>query len=355
MSRPLGAIALVIHGAAAAVAILLAVLLPYLDLGGGRIALGGGGAPLVPILAICAAVLGLSALLVLYRAVPIFFRLPPYLCWILVLAAVIGVASLIGFWYGFLLEGEFRAWEYTVTGQVALYLFGLISLAALLVVALRIDERPSLSGALERASGWTPWITPLMVFAGSALLSIFLLEGMPHNKDETIYLIQARMYWDGYLTLPAPLYPELWLSQDMVTTQAGHFGRFPVGWPLILGLFDKLTIAWLANPLLAGLLVWLTHRLVRTIVGLEGRHPDRMDPGSHAVALFPGRELLRTYRQRLLAGPVRSLLPGDDRAADHWNCSAVRSRALGRLPHPPAGHALLRNSGRPLGALSADP
>jgi 4-amino-4-deoxy-L-arabinose transferase-like glycosyltransferase len=46
-----------------------------------------------------------------------------------------------------------------------------------------------------------------------------------------------------------------------------RFGKYPLGWPVMLSLGERFGLARLVNPILAGLAVWLTYRLGQKLLG----------------------------------------------------------------------------------------
>ena len=99
-----------------------------------------------------------------------------------------------------------------------------------------------------------------------AVLAAFLVtdrvfERMAHIEDEMAYAWQAQAISHGYLTLPSPPNPKSFLVPFVVDYNGQRFGKYPIGWPVILALGERLGIPYLINPILAGLGVWLTYQL----------------------------------------------------------------------------------------------
>lgn len=112
-------------------------------------------------------------------------------------------------------------------------------------------------------------IAVVVVFV-SSFIGGYVLEGIPHHNDATTYLIQGRVLTAGKFALKPPKHPKLFHEMRLKfrVTSAGYVGRYPPGWPLILGIFDKLGARWLANPLLLAGIIIITSRLVGRHVGL---------------------------------------------------------------------------------------
>lgn len=180
-----------------------------------------------------------------------------------VLAIVlVTLASIAGAEYGYLRTGGVSAYEYRDAARLVLYTLGI----ALLACSVPEELGPRLALAIRRQTpGFktVALLSALVVLAGS-LVGWLVLDGMPHITDGTAYLLEARTLWSGQLALDPPLYPELFESELLAfrLTEAGYFGKYPIGWPLVLGAFDAVGAPWLANAVLAGVMVLLTYAVV---------------------------------------------------------------------------------------------
>jgi hypothetical protein len=92
-------------------------------------------------------------------------------------------------------------------------------------------------------------------------------EGIPHLEDEIAYVWQAQAIADGNLTVPSPPQSKSFLVPFVVDYGGQRFGKYPLGWPILLAVGIRLGIRSLLNPLLAGLGVWLTYRLGKKVWG----------------------------------------------------------------------------------------
>ncbi len=92
------------------------------------------------------------------------------------------------------------------------------------------------------------------------------LDGIPHVTDEVVYTLQARIFAHGARTAPAADVPSM-LQYPFWVTGPEERAAFPFGWPLVLAFGELLGLAWLVNPLLAGVAVLLTFRVGRSVVG----------------------------------------------------------------------------------------
>ena len=94
-----------------------------------------------------------------------------------------------------------------------------------------------------------------------------VFERMAHIEDEMAYVWQAQAISRGYLTLPSPPMPKSFLVPFVVDYNGQRFGKYPIGWPVVLALGERLGAPYLVNPILAGLGVWLTYQLGKRLFG----------------------------------------------------------------------------------------
>ena len=107
----------------------------------------------------------------------------------------------------------------------------------------------------------------LLATALTAYLSTTVFERIPHLEDEFANLWQARVFAQGKLSLPSPEPPRSYLVPFVIDYQGHRFGKYPPGWPAALSLGVRAGAAWMVNPLLAGLAIWLTFRLASKLLG----------------------------------------------------------------------------------------
>lgn len=109
----------------------------------------------------------------------------------------------------------------------------------------------------------------ISILAGiaSAWISYNIFEGIPHLEDEFAYVWQAQVIARGELTVPSPVEPKSFLVPFVVDFEGQRFGKYPIGWPVVLSFGERLGLRWLVNPMLAGLGAWLTYRLGKKILG----------------------------------------------------------------------------------------
>jgi hypothetical protein len=108
----------------------------------------------------------------------------------------------------------------------------------------------------------------LLAVLVSAWITVNIFESMAHLEDEMAYVWQADVIARGKLSLPSPPDANSFLVPFVVDYEGQRFGKYPLGWPALLGIGVRLGLRSLINPLLAGLAVWLTYRLGRRTFGV---------------------------------------------------------------------------------------
>ncbi|MBN1147735.1 MAG: glycosyltransferase family 39 protein [Anaerolineales bacterium] len=106
----------------------------------------------------------------------------------------------------------------------------------------------------------------LAVLAGY-LVHDRVFERLAHIEDEMAYVWQAQVIEGGRLRLPSPPEPKSFLYPFVVDYGGQRFGKYPLGWPVLLAVGEILGARFLVNPLLGGLGVWLTYRLGKRLFG----------------------------------------------------------------------------------------
>ena len=145
--------------------------------------------------------------------------------------------------------------------------------------AVRVN---TLHASLQNSSSTRRWLLVafLVPVVLGSLMSRVALDGVPHFSDSLTYQMQGRMLYNGQLAMDKPAHPDLFIHSlffvtdgqriDPTTNQMAYegtkfFGKYPLGWPAVLGLFDKLGIGFMANAVLAGLGALLTFGLARQV------------------------------------------------------------------------------------------
>jgi 4-amino-4-deoxy-L-arabinose transferase-like glycosyltransferase len=123
----------------------------------------------------------------------------------------------------------------------------------------------------RRVDAWVLRVAGAVVVI-SAALSWFAYEAHPHVPDEVVYLLHARYFAEGMLTMPLPPVPAAFNLDLMHYESARWFSPVPPGWPMVLAIGAWLGVPWLVNPLLGGVAVVLTYLVMGHITsGREAR------------------------------------------------------------------------------------
>jgi hypothetical protein len=147
----------------------------------------------------------------------------------------------------------------------------------LLAAALPSDALPTVQGWIDRLLGPPvpdgvtasrgldrfAWLAAAWVTAVSAVLAAFIYERHPHVPDEVIYLYPARYFAHGMLTMPAPPVPTAFEVYLMDVVNGRWFSPVQPGWPALLAIGELANLAWLIDPILAGVNILLGYLLLR--------------------------------------------------------------------------------------------
>ncbi len=107
----------------------------------------------------------------------------------------------------------------------------------------------------------------LLAVVVSYIVADRVFEQMPHLEDEMAYVWQAEVLAKGHLTLPSPPSHNSFLVPFVVDYHGQRFGKYPLGWPVMLAIGVALGARSWVNPILAGICVWLTYRLGKKVLG----------------------------------------------------------------------------------------
>lgn len=123
---------------------------------------------------------------------------------------------------------------------------------------------------MERVRRIHPLDFAALIFSLLAVLAGFrvhdvIFERMAHLEDEMAYVWQAQAIAGGALAIPSPPISKSFLVPFVVDYNGLRFGKYPLGWPVVLAIGEYLNVRFLVNPLLGGLGVWLTYLLGRKL------------------------------------------------------------------------------------------
>jgi hypothetical protein len=100
---------------------------------------------------------------------------------------------------------------------------------------------------------------------GSYIVADRIYERIPHIEDEMAYVWEAQVISHGQITRPSPACPSCFLVPFVVDYHGIRFGKYPLGWPVILSFGIRLGLRDWVNPLLTGATIWLLYRLIKRI------------------------------------------------------------------------------------------
>jgi hypothetical protein len=117
---------------------------------------------------------------------------------------------------------------------------------------------------MSRAS-WLALLISLVGIWAAWMVGKNVFEEIPHIEDEMAYVWQTKVIARGHLTVPEPEHRASFLVPFVVDHNGQRFGKYPLGWPVVLAIGVFLGARSLVNPLLAGFGVWLVYRLGQRI------------------------------------------------------------------------------------------
>ena len=116
-------------------------------------------------------------------------------------------------------------------------------------------------GAIDRfvmlAALWTVMV--------SYLLAVVSYQRHPHVPDEVVYLIHARYFAQGMLSMVAPPLRDAFDVDLMSYEPTRWFSPVPPGWPAMLAVGARVGAPWLVDPILAGINIILAYAVSREI------------------------------------------------------------------------------------------
>lgn len=167
-----------------------------------------------------------------------------------------------------------------------------------------------------------------------AAVAIQIFENVPHLEDEYTLVWQAQAAARGQVLIPSPPSPDSFLVPFVIDAGGYRFGKYPLGFPVLLSLGIRLGLRDWVNPCIAACSLWLIYRLARRLQGewtglaallLTATSPffiiNSANLLSHAWALFLSLGFLLAWLELF---SFHSRIPG-------WLSCAVAGAALGAL------------------------
>ncbi len=93
------------------------------------------------------------------------------------------------------------------------------------------------------------------------VFSLVLFERIPHVQDSIAQLFHSKIFAEGTLTAPAPLFPEFFDYRHIVIRDGHWYSQYPPGHSFLLMLGSLVGAPWLINPLFAALVVGIVYFL----------------------------------------------------------------------------------------------
>ena len=109
-------------------------------------------------------------------------------------------------------------------------------------------------------------ILSFLAIIASYLVHDRVFERMAHIEDEMAYVWQAQAVSRSALTLPSPPEPKSFLIPFVVDYHGQRFGKYPIGWPVVLAFGERFHLRYLINAFLGGIGVWFTYKLGKNII-----------------------------------------------------------------------------------------
>lgn len=164
------------------------------------------------------------------------------------------------------------ATELVVGGVVQLLAFGCLGLFAASIPADQARQlgarMAALLGPPHRGPGRVDRFTIVLaigVTLTAALLSALSYQRHPHIPDEVAFLMQARYFARGLLSMPVPPVPQAFDLDLMEITTRGWISVLNPAWPAVLAVGVLAGVPWLVNPILGGVCVVLLKLLLEEI------------------------------------------------------------------------------------------
>lgn len=152
-----------------------------------------------------------------------------------------------------------------------LWSFGLVVVVGLSWVLAKLIPVGKPKTSPQTDSGSRTWLGSLVVVALLLILPTLLysivarevFDGRPLHIDALTQALQAQIFGQGRLSVPAPQDPGFFSTLLVTEWDGRSFSQFPPGWAAFLTLGFLLGVPWIVAPLCAALGVWGLFLLLR--------------------------------------------------------------------------------------------
>ena len=128
-----------------------------------------------------------------------------------------------------------------------------------------VDSLPVKKNPYTRLDILNMLLLAALAFGAGVWIALNVTQRLPHLEDEMAYIFQARVFARGALSAPPPPDTRAFFMPFVLVVNGNWVGKYPVGWPLVLGIGEALGAGWLVNPILAGLTAAAVYALGRDV------------------------------------------------------------------------------------------
>ncbi len=163
--------------------------------------------------------------------------------------------------------GHVHAQELAVGTVYATFALAFTAFAALGLWAAGLHLRLAVAARSLQRSRWVLPLALAAVLVMALAVRVGVLERQVISDDEETYRFIAQTLSLGRVINPLPDDEGFYTNQFVVLSQAGWYGKYPVGHPAMLALARAAGAEDVLSPLLAAASVWLTWRVGRRLLG----------------------------------------------------------------------------------------
>jgi len=164
--------------------------------------------------------------------------------------------------------------DLAMTSAAQLLHLGAVVLCALALPAASLDAvrraadrvlGPDHAGVAAEPGGVDRFavLAAVWVLGAALLLVVLAYRRHPHIPDEVAYLVHAKYFAAGRLTMPLPPVAGAFQVDLMSYEPTRWYSPVPPGWPLMLAVGALIHAPWLVDPVLAGVNVLLAYLFLR--------------------------------------------------------------------------------------------